>query len=128
MIAGIPGIGLLTATAAVATMGDAKTFKSGREFAAWLGLVPAQRGTGGKVRLLGISKRGDTYLRTLLTHGARAVLRHAKEPVQWLHDIGKRRPPNVVIVALANKMARTLWALLAHDQKFDKEHVSLRPV
>src|SRR5471032_2921297 len=76
-IAEIPGVGLLTATAAVATMGDAKAFKSGREFAAWLGLVPGQVGTGGKVRFLGISKRGDTYLRTLLIHGARAVLTHA---------------------------------------------------
>jgi transposase len=126
-IAEIPGVGLLTATAAVATMGDAKAFKSGREFAAWLGLVPAQTGTGGRVKLLGISKRGDTYLRTLLTHGARSVLVHAKEPGKWLQDIGKRRPPNVVVVALANKMARTIWALLAHDRKYDKEHVSLRP-
>ncbi len=79
-IAEIPGVGLLTATAAVATMGDAKAFKSGREFAAWLGLVPEQTGTGGRIRLLGISKRGDTYLRTLLIHGARSVLTHAKEP------------------------------------------------
>lgn len=127
-IAAIPGVGLLTATAAVATMGDAKTFRSGREFAAWVGLVPAQTGTGGRIRLLGISKRGDTYLRTLLIHGARSVLMHAKEPGKWLQDIGKRRPPNVVIVALANKMARTIWALLAHSREYDKEHVSVRPV
>lgn len=126
LIAEIPGVGLLTATAAVATMGDAKAFRSGREFAAWLGLVPAQTGTGGRVRLLGISKRGDTYLRTLLIHGARTVLTHAKEPGKWLQDIGKRRPPNVVTVALANKMARTIWALLAHDREYDKEHVSVR--
>jgi transposase len=126
LIAEIPGVGLLTATAAVATMGDAKSFRSGREFAAWLGLVPAQTGTGGRVRLLGISKRGDTYLRTLLIHGARTVLTHAKEPSKWLQDIGKRRPPNVVTVALANKMARTIWALLAHDREYDKEHVSVR--
>lgn len=79
LIAEIPGVGLLTATAAVATMGDARAFESGREFAAWLGLVPAQTGTGGRVRLLGISKRGDTYLRTLLIHGARTVLTHTKE-------------------------------------------------
>jgi transposase len=127
-IAQIPGVGLLTATAAVATMGDAKAFKSGREFAAWLGLVPAQTGTGGRVRLLGISKRGDTYLRTLLIHGARAVLMHTKEPGQWLQDIGKRRPPNVVTVALANKIARTIWALLAHDRSYDKGYVSIRPI
>ena len=75
--ADIPGVGLLTATAAVATMGEAKAFKSGREFAAWLGLVPRQTGTGGRIRLLGISKRGDTYLRTLLIHGARSALRTA---------------------------------------------------
>lgn len=79
-IAEIPGVGLLTATAAVATMGDAKVFKSGREFSAWLGLVPRQTGTGGRVRLLGISERGDTYLRTLLIHGARAVMTHSKKP------------------------------------------------
>lgn len=126
-IAAIPGVGLLTATAAVATMGDAKAFRSGREFAAWLGLVPAQTGTGGRVRLLGISKRGDTYLRTLLIHGARAALMHAKEPGKWLQDIGKRRPANVVTVALANKMARTIWALLAHSREYDKEYVSIRP-
>lgn len=128
IIAEIPGVGLLTATAAVATMGDAKAFKSGREFAAWLGLVPGQKGTGGKVRLLGISKRGDTYLRTLLIHGARSVMLHAKEPGKWLQEIGKRRPGNVVAVALANKMARTVWALLAHDRRYDASHVSANVV
>lgn len=126
-IAAIPGVGLLTATAAVATMGDAKAFRSGREFAAWVGLVPAQSGTGGKVRLLGISKRGDTYLRTLLIHGARSVLYRAKSPGAWLAQISQRRPPNVVIVALANKIARTIWAVLAHERAYDSEHVSLRP-
>jgi transposase len=126
-LAEIPGVGLLTATAAVATMGDAKAFKSGREFAAWLGLVPGQVGTGGKVRLLGISKRGDTYLRTLLIHGARAVLTHAKEPGPWVEQISKRRPPNVVTVALANKMARTIWALLAHDRSYERSYVSVKP-
>lgn len=126
-IAAIPGIGPLTATAAVATMGDAKAFKSGREFAAWLGLVPAQSGTGGRVRLLGISKRGDTYLRTLLIHGARAALLRSKEPSKWLLDIQKRRPQNVVIVAQANKTARMIWALLAHGHAYDKQHVSTRP-
>jgi transposase len=79
-IAQIPGVGLLTATAAIATMGQAGAFKSGREFCAWLGLVPKQTGSGGKVRLGGISRRGDTYLRTLLIHGARSVLSHAREP------------------------------------------------
>lgn len=123
----IPGVGLLTATAAVAAIGDAKAFRSGREFAACIGLVPGQTGSGGKVRLLGMSKRGDTYLRTLLIHGARAVLRHARSPSPWLQQLSQRRPPNVVIVALANKMARTIWAVLAHERAYDKDHVSLRP-
>jgi transposase len=127
-ISAIPGVGLLTATAAVAAMGDAKTFRSGREFAAWIGLIPGQTGSGGKVRLLGMSKRGDTYLRTLLIHGARAVLRHARTPSPWLQQLSQRRPPNVVIVALANKIARTIWAVLAHDRTYDKEHVGLRPL
>ena len=123
-IAEIPGVGLLTATAAVATMGDAKAFKSGREFAAWLGLVPRQSGTGGRVRLLGISKRGDKYLRTLLIHGARAVLTHSKAPPEWLTNLAQRRPKNVTVVALANKMARTIWALLAHERTFQTGYVS----
>jgi transposase len=123
-VAAIPGVGVLTATAAVATIGDAKSFRSGREFAAWIGLVPKQVGSGGKVTLLGISKRGDTYLRTLLIHGARSVVAHAKEPGPWIEQISKRRPPNVVIVALANKMARTIWAILAHDRSYQKGHVS----
>jgi len=123
-IAAIPGVGLLTATAAVATMGDAKAFNSGREFAAWLGLVPRQSGTGGRVKLLGISKRGDTYLRTLLIHGARSVLTNSKAPPHWATDLAKRRPHNVVVVALANKMARTIWALLAHDRVYQKGFVS----
>lgn len=126
-IADIPGVGPLTATAAVATMGDAKAFKSGREFAAWVGLVPKQTGTGGKTRLLGISKRGDTYLRTLLIHGARSVLTHAKQPGAWVDELGKRRPSNVVVVALANKMARTIWAMLAHDRKYQGGWGSIRP-
>ena len=123
-IADIPGVGLLSATAAVATMGDAKAFKSGREFAAWLGLVPRQSGTGGRIRLMGISKRGDTYLRTLLIHGARSVLTHAKEPEPWITELRRRRPLNVAVVALANKMARTIWALLAHDRAYQKGFVS----
>ena len=89
----IPGVGLLSATAAIATMGQASAFKSGREFCAWLGLVPKQNGTGGKVRLGQISKRGDTYLRTLLIHGARSVYRHGKQPGAWL-DRGTARRRN----------------------------------
>ncbi|RQZ04613.1 IS110 family transposase [Burkholderia sp. Bp9031] len=127
MISEIPGVGLLTATAAVAMMGDPKAFRSGREFAAWAGLVPKQTGSGGKVNLHGISKRGDMYLRTLLIHGARAVLTHAKEPGPWVEQMKKRRPTNVVIVALANKMARTIWAVLAHDRPYRKDYVSMKP-
>ena len=126
-IAQIPGVGLLTATAAVASMGEARAFRSGREFAAWAGLVPRQTGSGGKVQLHGISKRGDTYLRTLLIHGARSVLQHAKDPGPWVQQLGQRRPPNVVIVALANKMARTIWAVLAHDRAYQSGHLSVRP-
>lgn len=126
-IAAIPGVGLLTATAAVATMGDAKTFRSGREFAAWIGLVPKQTGSGGKVQLLGISKRGDTYLRKLLIHGARAVLCLTKEPGPWAEGIRKRRPLNVAIVAQANRIARTIWAILAHDRPYEKGYVSVKP-
>jgi transposase len=126
-IAEVPGIGKLTATALVATMGDAKTFKSGREFAAFLGLVPRQSGTGGRIRLGSISKRGDPYLRTLLIHGARSVLCHAKEPTIWQTEIQARRPPNVAAVALANKMARTAWAILAHGQAYQKDYVSVKP-
>ncbi|AEA65992.1 IS110 family transposase [Burkholderia gladioli] len=127
-IAAIPGIGLLTATAAVATMGDAKAFRSGREFAAWIGLVPRQTGSGGKVRLHGISKRGDTYLRKLLIHGARSVLFHSKKPGSWLEQIRERRPMNVTVVAQANKMARTIWAIMAHDRPYESGYVSAKPV
>ncbi len=123
-IAEIPGVGLLTATAAVAAMGDPKSFKSGREFAAWLGLVPKHTGTGGRIRMLGISKRGDTYLRTLLIHGARSVIVNSKQPSAWVTNLTQRRPANVAVVALANKMARTIWALLAHEREFQKGYVS----
>jgi len=126
-IAQIPGVGLLTATAAIATMGEASAFKSGREFCAWLGLVPTQTGSGGKVRLGGISKRGDTYLRTLLIHGARSVLTHAKEPGPWLEQIKQRRPANVVVVAQAAKMARTIWAVTAKNQDYQRGFQSVRP-
>lgn len=125
-IAEIPGVGVLTATAAIATMGNPKAFKSGREFSAWLGLVPRQHGTGGRVRLLGISKRGDTYLRTLLIHGARAALLNTKSPAPWAAELARRRPTNVAIVALANKMARTIWALSAHGSPYERAHSGRR--
>ena len=126
-IAAVPGIGKLTATALVATVGDAKTFNSGREFASFLGLVPRQSGTGGKIRLGSISKRGDPYLRTLLIHGARSVMHHAKEPTAWQREIRARRPANVAAVAAANKMARTAWAILSHGQGYQKDYVSVKP-
>jgi transposase len=126
-IAEVPGIGKLTATALVATMGDAKAFKSGREFASFLGLVPRQSGTGGKIRLGSISKRGDPYLRTLLIHGARSVMCHAKVPTKWQCEIRARRPANVAAVALAHKMARTAWAILAHGRAYQKDYVSVKP-
>ena len=126
-IAAVPGIGRLTATALVATVGDARTFKSGREFASFLGLVPRQSGTGGRVRLGSISKRGDPYLRTLLIHGARSVMYHAKEPTPWQRGIQARRPANVAAVAVAHKMARTAWAILAHGRAYQKDYVSVKP-
>ena len=123
-LAQIPGIGPITASALVASIGDAKHFADGRQLAAWLGLVPRQHSSGGKQTLLGISKRGDTYLRTLLIHGARAVLTHAREPAPWITELRQRRPLNVAVVALANKMARTIWALLAHERTYQKAFVS----
>ena len=121
----IPGIGPITASAIVATVGDAREFKSGRQFSAWFGLVPKQYSSGGKQTLLGISKRGDTYLRTLLIHGARAVVRFAEnkaEPESWLRKLMVRRNKNIAAVALANKNARIIWALLAKDRTFRPDH------
>ena len=122
-IEAIPGVGPLSSTAIVASVGDERTFCSGREFAAFLGRVPRQSGTGGRVKLLGISKRGDPYLRTLLIHGARSVVNASARPGRtmppWLRELLSRRPKNVAIVALANKIARTIWALLAHERLFD---------
>ena len=123
-IAEIPGVGVLSATAAVAAMGDPAAFKSGREFAAWLGLVPRHVGTGGRVRMLGISKRGDSYLRTLLIHGARSVFNNSKAPPEWVLRLAERRPPNVATVALANKTARVMWALLARGRDYRRDFVS----
>jgi transposase len=120
-LAEVPGIGPLTASALVASIGDIRHFHSGRQLAAWLGLVPRQHASGGKARLLGISKRGDTYLRTLLIHGARAVVRHARTPGDWLQRLLTRRPTNVATVALANKNARIVWALLAHDRRYQAD-------
>jgi transposase len=123
----VPGIGLLGATALAATLGDGRAWKSGREFSASLGIVPAHSGTGGKARVGHLSKRGDPYLRTLLIHGARAVIAHAKDKPKWLEQLLARRPLNVVVVALANKMARTAWALVAHGRDYEREWNSTPP-
>lgn len=124
-LAEIPGLGPITASAIVATVGDAREFKNGRQLAAWLGLVPRQNSSGGKQNLLGISKRGDTYLRTLLIHGARAVIRFAENkanPDSWMRKLMARRNKNVAAVALANKNARIIWALLAKDRTFRPDY------
>jgi len=118
----IPGIGPLTATALVAAVSDATHFKNGRQFAAWVGLVPRQHPTGGKTRLLGISKRGDVYLRTLLVHGARATLRwiglKTDRRSKWVRDLIERRGKNKAAVALANKNARIAWVLLNGNETY----------
>ncbi len=122
----IPGFGPLTASALVASLGDAKSFKNGREVAAWLGLVPRQHSSGGKPFMLGISKRGDAYLRTLMVHGARSVMRVAENkdtPTdRWSTNMLIRRHKNVVAIARANKNARVAWALLAHGRDYDVEY------
>jgi transposase len=120
----IEGIGPLTATALVAAAGNAASFRNGRQFAAWLGLVPRHISSGGRTRLLGISKRGDRYIRTLLIHGARSALGrigHKKDPrSRWLQKLCERRPYNIAAVALANKNARIAWALLRYGETYDQ--------
>ena len=118
----LAGIGPLTATAMVGLIGDPKVFKNGRELSAYLGLVPRQHSTGGKTRLLGISKRGDRYVRCLLIHGARSVLFRSKNlparKAKWLKDLVSRRDFNKAVVALANKNARTVWAIMTKSDNF----------
>lgn len=113
----IPGVGPLVSTAMVAAVGNGAAFRKGRDFAAWLGLVPRQHSTGGRTTLLGISKRGSIYLRRMFIHGARAVLLRVKYDTerfgQWVHELSGRAPRNKVIVAIANKLARIAWAVLA---------------
>jgi transposase len=126
----IAGIGPLTASALVATVGDAKNFKNARQVPAWLGMVPRHEGTGGKVKMGSISKRGDVYLRTLLIHGARAVIGHLERKPdhanEWLKKLLARRNKNVAAVALAAKNARIAWALLAHERSYQHEYVATR--
>jgi transposase len=127
----IAGIGPLTASALVATLGDAKSFKNARQVPAWLGMVPRHDGSGGKVTLGGISKRGDVYLRTLLIHGARSVIAHIESKPdhadEWLKKLLARRNKNVAAVALAAKNARIAWALLANERSYQHDYVATRP-
>jgi transposase len=122
----IPGIGPLTASALVASAGDPSNFKNARQFAAWIGLVPHQNSSGGKTQLLGISKRGNVYLRTLLIHGGRALVQLARTRADgaatWLGKLVARRHHNVAAVAMANKNARLAWALLASGKAYDPAH------
>ena len=121
----VPGIGIMTATILLSVAGVASNFKNGREFAAYLGLVPRQNSTGGKIRLLGISKRGDSYTRALLIHGARAALsrlitghtpEHRRNP--WIVELAARRGKNRASVAMANKTARIAWSMLTQGTEY----------
>jgi len=118
----VPGLGVLSATALIATVGKATCFKNGRELASWLGIVPKQHSSGGKDRLLGISKRGDVYLRSLVIHGARAVLRFCwrkeDERSVWLQRLADRRGSHKAVVAQANKTVRICWAILARNEEY----------
>jgi transposase len=124
----IPGVGPALATALVASVADPKAFRSGRDFSAWIGLVPKQHSSGGKDKLGGISKQGDRYLRSLFTAGALAVIRYAKihgtKHRPWLTALLARRPTKVAAIALANKIARMAWAMMAKDERY-KEPVAL---
>jgi transposase len=126
----IAGIGPLTASALVATVGDAKSFKNARQVPAWLGMVPRHEGTGGNVKMGRISKRGDVYLRTLLIHGARAVIAHIERKPdhadEWLKKLIARRNKNIAAVALAAKNTRIAWALLAHERGYQHDYVATR--
>jgi transposase len=117
-----PGVGPALATALVASVADPRAFRSGRNFSAWIGLVPKQNSSGGKERLGSISKRGDRYLRSLFTAGALAVIRHAKihgtKHRPWLTALLARRPTKVAAIALANKIARMAWAMMAKSERY----------
>lgn len=123
----IPGIGPLGATALAAVLGDGSGWRSGRDFSCCLGLAPQHTGTGGKVIMGGISKRGDPYIRNLLINGARAVVANEGIP-EWASQMLKRRPFNVVVVALAHKLARTAWALVAHRRSYQSAWLSVAPM
>jgi transposase len=124
----VPGVGPALATALVASIADPKVFRSGRDFSAWIGLVPKQNSSGGKAKLGSISKQGDRYLRGLFTAGALAVIRYAKihgtRHRPWLAALLARRPTKVAAIALANKLARTVWAMMVRGERY-KEPVAL---
>jgi transposase len=131
----VPGIGPITATALLAEVGDFNAFKNGREFAAWLGLVPKQNTTGGKVKLGSITKAGNRYLRRLLIHGARSLYslskakeNHPSRSIQWMQELTKRAHTNIAVVAMANKLARIVWAIIVHDREYDPTFVSKPPI
>jgi transposase len=125
----IPGFGPLVSSATVAAIGNGAAFRRGRDFAAWLGVVPRQYSTGGKQKLLGISKRGNIYLRRMLIHGAPAVLFRIKYDTagfgQWVHRLAQRAPRNKVVVAIANKLARMAWAVLSSGQDYRHQPLQL---
>jgi transposase len=118
----IPGVGLMTTALLIAKVGDGKQFKSGRDMSAWIGLVPRQHSTGGKDTLLGISKRGDSHLRRCLVHGARSVIQWQRDKsnrwTRWLKTLQETKKPNVVVCAMANKLARIAWAVMTKDERF----------
>lgn len=125
------GVGALTASAVVASVVDFKQFKNGAQFGAWLGLTPKQNSSGGKTRLGGITKRGDTYLRTLLIQGAKSAVMTAHkrdDPIsQWLHKLTQASGWQKAVVAMANKNARILWAVMTKETVFNARHVSIKP-
>ncbi len=125
----IPGFGPLVSTATVAAIGNGAAFRRGRDFAAWVGVVPRQFSTGGKQKLYGISKRGNIYLRRMLIHGARAVLLRVKYDTggfgQWVHRLAQRAPRNKVVVAIANKLARMAWAVLSSGKDYRHQPLQL---
>lgn len=126
-LADIPGIGPITASAITAAVPDATLFSSGRSFAAWLGLTPRSHSSGGKEKLVGISKRGDSYIRRLLVIGATAVIRRARQDnpsKNWAAKLLRRKPARLVSVALANKTARIAWALLARNETYVAQPVA----
>ena len=128
LLATVPGVGIMGASAIAATVSDPNLFRSGREFAAWLGMTPRQNSSGGKERLGRTSKRGDKYIRCLLVAGAVAVLRHARNratrDAEWVRALLARRPAKVVAVALANRTARIAWAVMARGEAYRAKEIA----